>query len=106
MQSRIYSVLDLLYKGYTQKRRACPRKKKQISQCNLENLLYAIIEKLLQREEFTAVDGMTFRAQGTVQAARGARKKYPIPLTRLRTDGSGEEKPYRTQYKDHSLKPI
>lgn len=56
VQSRIYSVFDLLYKGYAQQRRAFLRKKKQVSQYDSENLLYAVIEKLLQREEFAAVD--------------------------------------------------
>lgn len=52
IESAVYSVFDLLYKGYAQQRRAFLQKHRKISEYDSENLLYAIIESVLKTPEF------------------------------------------------------
>ena len=56
VNSTVYSVFDLLYKGYAVQRQAYLKKYKRVSDYDSENLLYAVIEKLLQKELFSSVD--------------------------------------------------
>lgn len=56
IESAVYSVFDLLYKGYAQQRRAFLQKHRKISEYDSENLLYAVIELVLQTPEFISVD--------------------------------------------------
>lgn len=148
IESAVYSVFDLLYQGYAEQRRAFLKKHGRVSEYDSENLLYAVIQEILQQSEFSfvgcaahvslvnlvkdystlteeeaaytrnplthvdfllfrrmdkspllavEVDGASFHAAGSVQVGRDEKKNRifelcGIPLLRLRTDGSGEEK--------------
>lgn len=148
IDSSVFSVFDLLYRGYAQKRWEYLKKHKRVSEYDSENLLYSVIEKILQKEEFQKVgcavhvslvtlirdytplneeervyaknplthvdfllfnkmdkapiaaievDGTSFHATGSKQAERDERKngifqKCGMPLLRIRTNESGEER--------------
>lgn len=55
IQSRVYSVFDMLYKGYTEQRRAYLQKHGRISEYDSENLLYAVIQKILTEAPFSDI---------------------------------------------------
>lgn len=148
IDSSVFSVFDMLYKGYAQQRWEYLKKHKRVSEYDSENLLYSVVEEMLRKEEFQKVgcaihvslatlirdysllneeeqtyaknllthvdfllfnkmdkapimaievDGTSFHAAGSKQAERDARKdsifqKCGIPLLRIRTDESGEER--------------
>lgn len=52
IDSKIYSVFDLLYKGYSEKRQAFLRKHRRISQYDSENLMQAVIDSVLREPPF------------------------------------------------------
>ena len=56
IESSVYSVFDLLYQGYAEQRRAFLKKHGRVSEYDSENLLYAVIQDVLQKEEFSFVD--------------------------------------------------
>ena len=56
IESAVYSVFDLLYQGYAEQRRAFLKKHRRVSEYDSENLLYAVIQDVLQKEEFSFVD--------------------------------------------------
>ncbi len=146
--SNVFSVFDLLYKGYSEKRRDFLKSHNRISEYDSENLIYAIIESMLKKPEFKSVDcvvhtplntlirdyslltqdeamfarnplthmdfllyhkmdkhpvlvievdGFRYHQEGTRQAERDSLKnsileKCGVPVLRLRTNESGEEK--------------
>ena len=148
IDSAVFSVFDMLYKGYAKQRWEYLQKHKRISEYASENLLYSVIEEIMQKEEFQKVgcavhvslatlvkdydplteeekvyarnplthtdfllfnkmdkspimaievDGTSFHEPGSKQAERDAKKnsvfqKCGIPLLRLRTNESGEER--------------
>ena len=148
VNSTVFSVFDLLYKGYSKKRKHFLLQHKRISEYDSENLIYAVIENVLHQCQFQKldcvahtqlstlirnynllteeeqvfasnplthtdfllfnrmdkrpvlvieVDGYRFHQEGTRQAERDAMKnsileKCSIPILRLRTNESGEEK--------------
>ena len=55
VESSVYSVFDLLYRGYAYQRRLFLQKHRQVSVYDSENLLYAVIETVLQKPEFSSV---------------------------------------------------
>lgn len=55
VESTVYSIFDLLYQGYAQQRRIFLQKHRRVSEYDSENLLYAVIESILQKTEFAAV---------------------------------------------------
>lgn len=55
IESTVYSVFDLLYQGYAEQRRDFLKKHRRISEYDSENLLYAIIQEILQKAEFSSV---------------------------------------------------
>ena len=55
-ESAVYSVFDLLYQGYAGQRQAFLKKHGRISEYDSENLLYAVIQDILQKKEFSFVD--------------------------------------------------
>ena len=55
IESSVYSIFDLLYQGYAQQRRVFLQKHRRISEYDSENLLYAVIERVLMEPEFSAV---------------------------------------------------
>lgn len=146
--SQIYSVFDLLYHVYSEKLYAFLKSHKRVSEYASENLMSAVIEKVLALAEFQSlnyvmhqplkmlirnserldedecrfamnilthtdflifhkldkmpvlvveVDGYAFHASNPKQLARdklkdAILKKYCIPILRIRTNESGEEK--------------
>ena len=56
IESAVYSVFDLLYQGYAEQRRAFLKKHGRISEYDSENLVYAVIQNMLQKTEFSFVD--------------------------------------------------
>lgn len=148
IDSSVFSVFDMLYKGYARQRWEYLKKHKRVSEYDSENLLYSVVEEILRKETFQKVgcaihvslatlirdyallteeekvyaknplthvdfllfnkmdkapimaievDGTSFHAAGSKQAERDARKdsifqKCGIPLLRIRTDESGEER--------------
>ena len=56
IESAVYSVFDLLYQGYTEQRRTFLKKHGRVSEYDSENLLHAVIQKILQKAEFSFVD--------------------------------------------------
>ena len=56
VNSTVYSVFDLLYKGYAVQRQAYLKKHRRVSEYDSENLLYTVIEKILRKEQFSSVD--------------------------------------------------
>lgn len=55
IQSQVYSVFDMLYRGYAEQRGAYLQKHKRVSEFDSENLTYAVIEKVLSDELFSAI---------------------------------------------------
>ena len=56
IESAVYSVFDLLYQGYAEQRQAFLKKHGRVSEYDSENLLYAVIQGVLQKAEFSFVD--------------------------------------------------
>ncbi len=56
IESSVHSVFDLLYQGYAEQRRAFLKKHGRVSEYDSENLLYAVIQDILQKDEFSFVD--------------------------------------------------
>ena len=56
IESKVFSVFDLLYKGYYTQRMQYLRKHKRVSEYDSENLAYTVIEKILQMPEFSKID--------------------------------------------------
>lgn len=55
IQSRVYSVFDMLYKGYAEQRRKYLQKHNRISEYDSENLIYTVIEEIISEEALYAV---------------------------------------------------
>ncbi|MGE5329882.1 MAG: AAA domain-containing protein [Deltaproteobacteria bacterium] len=56
IESKIYSVFDLLYSSYSEKLLEFMRRNKNISEYKSENLMNAVIEKVLSLPEFQSLD--------------------------------------------------
>lgn len=56
IDSKVFSVFDLLYKGYYDQRRKYLKKHRRVSEFDSENLAYSVIEKILLAPEFTKID--------------------------------------------------
>lgn len=55
IQSRVYSVFDMLYQGYAKQRRVYLQKHKRVSEYDSENLMYSVIQEILSEEAFSAI---------------------------------------------------
>ena len=55
IDSRVYSVFDLLYQSYAPERRNFLKNHKRISEYESENLLYSVIEMLFNKPEFSGL---------------------------------------------------
>ncbi|EEG79110.1 AAA domain-containing protein [Dethiobacter alkaliphilus] len=153
IDSEIYSVFDLLYQNYSEKLLASMKHRKKVSQYESENLINAVIEKVLDLPEYqnlshvmhqplkmlirnaeklnddecrfamnvlthtdfvifnklnkmpilvVEVDGYAYHANNPKQLERDKMKdiileKYNIPILRLKTNESGEERRLRTK---------
>ena len=56
IKSKVYSVFDLLYKQYADELLQFVRKRKKVSKYNSENLMNALIQKVLSEQEFLEFD--------------------------------------------------
>ena len=56
VESTVYSVFDLLYRGFAKQRHIFLRKHGKISEYDSENLLFTVIERILQEETFSFID--------------------------------------------------
>jgi superfamily I DNA and/or RNA helicase len=56
VNGEVYSVFDLLYKDYTKQRNGFLKKQKRISEFDSENLMYALIEEVINQEKFLKYD--------------------------------------------------
>ena len=54
IQSLIYSVFDMLYRGYAEQRREYLQKHKRVSEYDSENLMYSVIQEILSDEPFSS----------------------------------------------------
>lgn len=55
VESKVFSVFDLLYKGYYRQRLEYLKKHRRISEYDSENLAFAVIEKVLLQSDFSKV---------------------------------------------------
>jgi len=55
INSNIYSIFDLLYSSYSEKLLEFLKKHKKVSKYNSENLMNALIEKVLEGEQFKSL---------------------------------------------------
>ena len=55
VSSSVYSIFDLLYAGHARQRRAYLKDHQRISEFDSENIAYAVIEEVLEQEEFHLV---------------------------------------------------
>lgn len=53
VSSTVYSVFDLLYQGYAQERKAYLQRHHRVSEFDSENLLFSVIEELLEKPEYS-----------------------------------------------------
>ena len=55
IQSRVYTVFDMLYQGYAEQRKAYLQKHKKVSEYDSENLMYSVIQEILSEESYSAI---------------------------------------------------
>jgi hypothetical protein len=55
-ESKIYSIFDYLYKQYTEERMAYLQKHKKISEFDSENLMYSLIEEIIDDNTYSSLD--------------------------------------------------
>lgn len=55
VQSKVFSVFDMLYQGYGEQRKAYLRKHKRVSEYASENLMYSVIAKVLSEKSFSII---------------------------------------------------
>ncbi|MDD6072117.1 MAG: AAA domain-containing protein [Clostridiales bacterium] len=55
-ESRIYSIFDYLYKQYAASRREYLKKRKRVSEYDSENLMYGLIEEVLEEEGLSMLE--------------------------------------------------
>ena len=66
IDSKVFSVFDLLYKGYDEQRKQYLRKYKRVSEYDSENLAFSVIEKILQKSEFSKIDCVAHSSLSTL----------------------------------------
>ena len=66
IDSKVFSVFDLLYKGYDEQRKQYLRKYKCVSEYDSENLAFSVIEKILQKSEFSKIDCVAHSSLSTL----------------------------------------
>lgn len=88
IDSKVFSVFDLLYKGYYDQRRKYLKKHRRVSEFDSENLAYSVIEKILLAPEFTKIDCVMHSSLATLvkdySLLTEAETQYASnPLTRI-----------------------
>lgn len=66
VKSKVFSVFDLLYKGYYKQRIEYLKKHKRVSEYDSENIVYGVIEKILARPEFSKIGCVMHSALATL----------------------------------------
>ncbi len=66
VDSKVFSVFDMLYKGYYEQRRQYLKKHKRVSEYDSENLMYSVIVKILNTPEFSKVDCVVHSSLATL----------------------------------------
>ena len=66
VKSKVFSVFDLLYKGYYKQRVEYLKKHKRVSEYDSENIVYGVIEKILARPEFSKIGCVMHSALATL----------------------------------------
>lgn len=56
INSNVFSVFDLLYKGYAEERRNYLKKYGRVSEYDSENLLYSVIKEILIQDDFSEIE--------------------------------------------------
>ncbi len=56
VESKIYSIFDYLYKQYTEERIAYLQKHKKVSEYDSENLMYSLIEEIIDDNKYSSLD--------------------------------------------------
>src|SRR5690606_26956223 len=56
IESRIYSVFDLLYKSYSKQLLEVMKRSKKVSNYDSENLMNIVLKRVLKQEEFRSLD--------------------------------------------------
>lgn len=56
VKGEVYSIFDMLYKGYQKQRLLYLAKSQKVSEYDSENLMYALIKEILSSEEFSKLD--------------------------------------------------
>ena len=55
VQSKVYSVFDMLYQGFDEQRKAYLQKHKKVAEYDSENLMYTVIQKALAEESCSSI---------------------------------------------------
>ena len=66
VDSQVYSVFDLLYKGYAAQRMQYLKKHKRVSEYDSENLAHSVIAKILQMQGFSHIDQVMHSSLSTL----------------------------------------
>lgn len=66
IDSQVYSVFDLLYKGYAAQRMQYLKKHKRVSEYDSENLAHSVIAKILQMQGFSHIDQVMHSSLSTL----------------------------------------
>jgi len=88
IESQVFSVFDLLYKGYWTKRKEYLKKHKRISEFDSENLAYSVIERVLEMPEFSQIGCVAHSSLSTLvkdysKLTKEEAKYASNPLTHL-----------------------
>ena len=88
IDSKVYSVFDMLYKCYDAQRRRYLKAHRRVSEYDSENLMYAVLEKLLAVPEFSKLDCVAHSSLATLvkdtAVLTEAERRYAAnPLTHL-----------------------
>ncbi len=88
VDSKVFSVFDLLYKGYYEQRRQYLKKHKHVSEYDSENLMYSLIKEILNTVEFSKIDCVVHSSLATLVKdfsilTQQERKYASNPLTHI-----------------------
>ena len=122
VNSKIYSVFDMLYKGYAEQRKYFLCKRRKISQYDSENLMQTVIDSVLALPEYNTLDSLVHlplrmlirdhsllnEEEHTFLMRRGTHLDFVIfhtmdkqPVLVIEVDGSSHRKGTRQAERDH-----
>lgn len=65
-QGEVFSVFDLLCKGYERRKKQYLQGKKRVSEYDSENIMYTVIEQVLHLEQFSELDVITHQPLNSI----------------------------------------